>query len=252
MLNVKNLSGGYNAGFIVSNVNFNLNTGENLFFIGPNGSGKTTLFKIILGLITKTNGKVTLNGKAINKINDRAHHVGYIPQIHEQPFDYSVFEMVLMGRSSHINMFSTASKKDIAITKDAIEMLGITNLRHKSFNHLSGGEMKMVLIARAICQQAKIIVMDEPYANLDYKNQSQLSKAIKWLNNKGYSFIISTHNVAHIDTNSNSVLLKNGKQLGFGPSSKLLNNKSLTELFETPMIVTKIKSDNGDMQFVCT
>ena len=252
MLNVKNLSGGYGTSFLVTRIHFDLKPQENLFLIGPNGSGKTTLFKLILGLIDKNEGEISIDGKILNKPIDSAHRVAYIPQIHEQPFDYSVFEMVLMGRSSHINMFSNASTIDIKITENAIALLGITHLRDKSFNKLSGGEMKMVLIARSICQQAKIIVMDEPYANLDYKNQAQLSKAIHSLNKEGFSFIISTHNVSHINIKSSVLLIKNGKQIHFGAAYDILNNDTLTTLFETPMRINRINSENGDVQFVCT
>jgi iron complex transport system ATP-binding protein len=250
MLKITDLSGGYNDMPTVQNISFQVDTGENVYIIGPNGSGKTTLFKLVLNLLKKTSGCVLLDHKPKDNHYHIAKHIAYIPQSHEQPFDYTVFEMVLMGRASDIGMFSKPTVQDKKKAMGAIEMLDIVHLKDSIFNHLSGGEMKMALIARSICTNAKIIVMDEPFSNLDYKNCALINQTMFKLNSQGYSFLISTHNITRINCGANVLLLKDGKSQAFANAKDIINSEKISALYGTNLIVKQIETDDGQKEFI--
>jgi len=253
-LKIKKVSGGYPANLIIKNMSFELNSGDLLFVIGPNGSGKTTLFKLMLGLLKKKSGDIQIDdidGSKI-KVEDFSKKIAYIPQQHEPVFDYTVKEMVLMGRTCHLGMFSVPSKEDVKKADEAIEFLNISAFKDREYGKLSGGEMQMVLIARAICQQAKIIIMDEPMMNLDYKNQRAVLSAIELLLIQGYIIIMSTHNMIHTGFKKAKVLLiKEGANAGFGKAENILTKNNLEKVYDVPMDVVKTKDSQGKTRFIC-
>ena len=254
MLKVNRLSGGYSKTPMIKDISFSLSGGQLLFIIGQNGSGKTTLFKLILGLLDKSNGSVSIDGvdTATLSPKERAGKIAYIPQQHEPVFDYTVREMVMMGRTSHIGMFASPSKQDEAAVDAAIEMLNLEAFADREYSRLSGGEMQMVLIARAVCQQAKMIIMDEPMMNLDYRNQAMVASAVEHLQKQGYAILISTHNMVDIGfQNAYVLLIKNGRCVGFGSAAEMLNSDRLKAVYDIEMDVLKMEDSSGKKRFVC-
>ena len=194
-LEIINASCGYGKSTIVKDISMNIESGEILCLLGPNGVGKTTFFKTILGFLKLQAGKILLDGQDINKWSKKklAEAIGYVPQAHTPPFPFSVIDVIIMGRTAHIGMFESPSKKDKEIAEEAMNSLNISYLKDKIYTEISGGERQMVLIARALTQQPKILVMDEPTSNLDFGNQVKVLEEINKLSQKGLGIIMTSH-----------------------------------------------------------
>lgn len=240
---------------ILENVSFKLKEHDIMCLLGPNGTGKTTLLRCILGLNKIIAGSIAIEGKNISRINGskRAKVMAYVPQMTNMTFQYDGFEVVLMGRVSSQNLGAKFKKEDIALVDDIFKKLQIEDLKDKFFNQMSGGEKQMLLIARAIAQKSKIIVMDEPTASLDYGNQVKILKVIKDLAKEGYSILMTSHYPDHAFLACNKVaLLKGGSILGIGHPSDIVTTKTLTSLYETDVLVAdaKLPKDYEDVK-VC-
>ena len=199
VLEVRDLSFAYREWVVLRNVDFSLEKGELLGILGPNGVGKSTLFRCILGLEKSYSGTVLLDGENIKNQSPRlmARTIAYVPQTHYPSFNYSVMDMVLMGTAAQGKEWASPDARQKRNAEEALERLGIAEFRERDFVRLSGGEQQLVLVARALAQQARLLIMDEPTANLDYGNQIRVLRQIKALSGQGYSIIISTHNPEH-------------------------------------------------------
>lgn len=254
MLEVWALSGGYGRKEIINNISFNLNTGEILCILGPNGCGKTTLFKLILGFLPKTKGEIIIEGQNIKEWNKQklAHEVAYIPQAHTPAFDYRVIDMVLLGRSTHISPLSTPSKNDYNMAIKFLCLLNIKHLAEKQYTKISGGERQLVLIARALCQQAKILILDEPSANLDYANQQLVAGTITNLAQSNYTIILSTHSPEQPFQLAGKVLLmKNGRKIGFGAPKEILTSEKIKQVYGIDVEIVDIIDSANRRHSLC-
>ncbi|OBR93900.1 putative ABC transporter ATP-binding protein [Clostridium ragsdalei P11] len=198
-LEIKNVSCGYSTKVIVKNISMSVSSGEILCLLGPNGVGKTTFFKTILGFLKLKDGEILLDGENIHNWSRKqlAKNIGYVPQAHTPPFPYKVFDVVLMGRTAHLSMFSSPTKEDKNIAEEAIDSLNISYLKDKIYTEISGGERQMVLIARALAQQPKMLIMDEPTSNLDFGNQIKVLQQINKLSKRGLAVIMTSHYPNH-------------------------------------------------------
>jgi len=188
----------------------------------------------MLGLLIPTKGKVYLEKKDINSYKQKnlAKKIAYVPQNSFLPFSFSVLEVVITGRIAHQSLFSNYGKKNKEIALESLEIVGLSSLYDKPYNELSGGQKRLVLIARALAQEAKIFIMDEPVSGLDYGNQLRLLEHIKNLSQKGYTFIKSTHCPDHAFLVSNkSILIKDGKILSNGITHEVINQNSIKQLY---------------------
>lgn len=194
-LEIKNAVCGYGTKTIVRNISFSVQSGEILCLLGPNGVGKTTLFKSILGFLKLQSGEILLDGENIISWhkNKLAKAVGYVPQAHIPPFPFSVLDVVIMGRTAHMGMFASPTKEDREIAEEALETLGVSFLSKRIYTEISGGERQMVLIARALTQKPKLLIMDEPTANLDFGNQIRVLEQVNKLSRKGMGIIMTSH-----------------------------------------------------------
>lgn len=195
-LEVKNVSCGYAAKTVISDISLEMVCGESLCLLGPNGIGKTTFFKSILGLLKIQSGKILLNGENIDTWSrrKRATKMGYVPQAHTPPFPFKVIEVVTMGRTAHLSFFSSPAKSDREIAEEALNTLGISHLKDRTYTQISGGERQLVLIARALAQNPEFLIMDEPTANLDFGNQIKVLDQVKRLVRKSnIGVIMTTH-----------------------------------------------------------
>ena len=191
----QNLSCGYNRRSLMEDVSVSFETGRAVCILGPNGVGKSTFFKTILGFLKPVSGSIFIDERDIQTIprKELAKIIGYVPQIHGNPFPYSVRDIVLMGRASHLRLFAEPGRSDYRRCDEILEKLDILYLKDKLYSEISGGEQQMTLIARALVQEPEFIMMDEPTSNLDYGNQIQVLKRVVELKNSGKGVVMITH-----------------------------------------------------------
>ncbi|MDR0452664.1 MAG: ABC transporter ATP-binding protein [Treponema sp.] len=234
ILEVRGLDFSYGERAVLRDINFSLERGELLGMLGPNGVGKSTLFRCILGLEKRHSGTVLLGGENIKDKPPRlmAQAVAYVPQTHYPSFNYSVMDMVLMGTAAQGKEWASPDARQRRNARDALERLGIAEFGGRDFVKLSGGEQQLVLIARALAQQARLLVMDEPTANLDYGNQIRVLLQVKALSGQGYSIIMSTHNPEHAFLFAGRVLaLHDSRIAAAGPPADILTPELIRALY---------------------
>ncbi len=253
-LAAKNLAFGYRDRRVGSDVTLELAAGEVLCLLGPNGSGKTTLFKTLLGLLPPQAGTVLIDGRdARNVARDAiARQISYVPQAHGAFFPYSVSETVLMGRTAHLGLFSTPSAGDHTATAAAIERMGITHLADAIYTQISGGERQLALIARALAQEARVVIMDEPTANLDFGNQVRVLERIRALAGEGIGVLLSTHDPDHAFLCADRVaMLHQGQLVACGSADEVMTAENLQQIYGVAVAVAAVPLRSGDTRKVC-
>ncbi len=218
-----------------------LHAGEVTCVLGTNGSGKTTLFRTLLGLIPPVSGRVTLDGHPLHGWSRQAlaRRLAYVPQAHLPPFPWRVEEVVMMGRLAQRGPFSGPAPADRQAVAHALEAMGLGGFAGADYARLSGGQRQLVLIARALAQEAALIVMDEPAANLDFANRARLLARIGALAaQSGHGVVIATHEPDHaFALEARAVALRRGTLCGDGPARELLSGAFLSRLYGIPVAV---------------
>lgn len=215
-------------------VDLEVQPGEVLCLLGPNGCGKTTLFRTLLGLLPALGGEVMVGGHNLKTASrqDLARQAAYVPQAHAGVFAYLVEDVVLMGRAASLSQFATPSKRDRGIVEEVLDRLGIGHLRAQRYTEISGGERQLVLIARALAQQAPLLVMDEPTASLDFGNQIRVLRQIELLREQGMAVCLSTHQPEHALRVADRVaMMRAGRLLAVGAPRDVMTTDSLCHLY---------------------
>lgn len=229
---------GYHDRVVGEGLDVALKTGEVLALLGPNGGGKTTLLKTLLGLLPPKAGTVSLDGKPLDDyaLDARARVVAYVPQVHIGTFAFTVETVVLMGRTAHGNLFSRPSAHDRAVAHASLERFGIAHLGERPYTMISGGERQLVLLARALAQEPRFIVLDEPTASLDFGNQGKVMAEIKALAKSGHGVLFTTHDPNHaLRAADRAYLLRDGICIGNGPVGDVLTRARLEDLYRAPV-----------------
>ncbi|MDD2471866.1 MAG: ABC transporter ATP-binding protein [Dehalococcoidales bacterium] len=196
IIDVRNATFSYGRENVFENIDLEINAGEVFCLFGPNGCGKSTLILCMLGVLPLSNGQISLGNRNVRgmKPSEVAKVAAYIPQSHEKPFPYKAIDVVLMGRTAHTATFSPPSPADRKIAEEALEKVGIAEFRDRPYTQLSGGETQLVLVARALAQQTPILIMDEPTAHLDFRNELNfLETIVNLVKDSGLTIIMATH-----------------------------------------------------------
>ncbi len=244
MLELRALAFGFPGRTIGRDVSFSLAAGEILCVLGPNGGGKTTLFRTLLGLIRKHSGFIGLEGNAIENLSreEIARRAGYVPQGHSAYFAFTLREFVLMGRTSRLGAFAAPGKSDRQVAERALESLGIAQLADKPVTEVSGGERQLALVARALAQEPRLLVMDEPTAGLDFGNQIRVLGKISELAATGISILFSSHDPDHALLSAHrALLLGEGRALEIGAPQQVIRTETLKRLYGVDVQVVAIE-----------
>ena len=234
----RGLTIGYRDRVVGRGLDVSLAQNEVLALLGPNGSGKTTLLKTLLGLLKALAGEALIDGRPISTYSapERARRIAYVPQSHAPTFAFTVETVVLMGRTAHGSLFSRPSAADRQVTAHALERFGIAALKERPYTMISGGERQLVLLARALAQEPRFIVLDEPTASLDFGNQGKVMRELRALAAAGHGILFTTHDPNHaLRAADRAFLMRDGRRLAEGGVRDVLTRARLENLYGAPV-----------------
>jgi iron complex transport system ATP-binding protein len=244
-LSAQALDIGYRGHVVGRAISLALGPGEVLCLLGPNGAGKTTLFRTLLGLLRPLGGRVVVDGLALDRLKpiEIARRMAYVPQAHVTEFSYRVLDVVLMGRTARLKAFATPGAADERLARAKLADLGIDDLAEADFTRISGGQRQLALIARALAQEAPILVMDEPTASLDFGNQMMVLARIEALAAQGYGIVLSTHDPDHaLMVASRVAIIADGGLRAIGPPEEVVTAETLSAIYRTDVRVEQTPS----------
>lgn len=233
---------------VLRDVSFEVAVNQVVYVLGPNGCGKSTLFNCLSGVYAPQAGRVLLDGADLTHMaaRHRARHIGLVPQNHAAAFAYTARDMVLMGRAPHLGLFETPGRADSAAADAALDAVGLSDLAGRPFNELSGGERRLVTVARGLAQESDVLLLDEPDAYLDPKNQHLVQETIVALARQGHAFLISSHSPNNALLYGDRVLLlKSGQVTADGPPDAVLTAETLSAAYETVMQIIHVPGNDG-------
>lgn len=233
LIEARHLAIGYRGHRVGEDIELAVAAGEVLCLLGPNGGGKTTLFRTLLGVLPPLAGEVRVADRPLSEEprSELARRIGYVPQAHAGLFSFTVEDVVLMGRTARMGRFASPSAHDRVAARAALERLGIARLAERIYTEISGGERQLALIARALAQEAAILILDEPTASLDFGNQLRVLREIDALKRQGLAILMSTHQPEHaLRVADRLALLKNGRIVAQG-GRDLATAQTLAELY---------------------
>lgn len=254
LLELQNVCGGYGSGDVIKGMTCGVDASQILCLMGPNGCGKTTLFRLLLGSLPLSGGKILIDGRDAGQLSpkERSRLIAYIPQHHTPVFSYSVLDMVALGRAPHLGMLQSPGSRDRELAYAALEKVNIVHLADRRYTALSGGQRQLVLIARTICQSARIFVMDEPAASLDYANHQLVMDVTRELAKEGYCIVMSTHSLEHPASAASKILLMSeGRSTAFGAPGEILTPENLEKAYGIEMDVAAVVDRYGVRRTIC-
>ena len=241
----RGLSIGYGSTIVAADINLSLTTGQVTCLLGPNGVGKTTLFKTLLGLIPALAGTINIGGEDFAGLSRAqvARHMAYVPQAHPAAFAYTVLDLVIMGRTAYLGPFGQPSQHDYEKAMAALSALGIASLADRDSMRISGGQRQLALIARALAQEARVVIMDEPTASLDLGNRLLVLDRIREMAARGLAVLLSTHEPEQaFDIADHVAVLTPSKAFQTGPARTVLTPERLSELYGVALAVEATES----------
>ncbi len=253
MIEVKDATLGYRQGRtakeVLHHLSFTFEKGQLLCVLGSNGVGKTTLYRTMLGLLPLLGGQILIDGENLTEMSAKnlAKKIAYVPQYHNPPFPYRVFDVVLMGRGAHVSDVGTPSKEDYKIAEEMLEKMGISHLQDEIYTQISGGERQLVLIARALAQQTDYLLMDEPASSLDFGNQVRVLKEIRKLVDEGKGICLTSHNPEQVLLADRDVLAVAGDgKYKAGPASEVITEDLLRAVYGLEASIHRIQNRKGE------
>lgn len=260
LLSLKNVSFGYHAQQLIFNhISFDVKPGEVFCIIGPNGCGKTTLIDCILGINQPSSGHIDVSGMDSRKLKPKAFakNIAYVPQSHTKTFPYTVLDIVVMGRTYATKMFAAPNAGERHRAMESLEQVGLKGFENRLYTELSGGELQLVLIARALAQESQIMVLDEPTAHLDFRHELMVMEIITWLvKEKGLAIIMATHflNQAYYLENAGVAtrvaLMNQGSFKAIGTPTEVLTKDNLKDVFKIISSLGTTDEDGINQKFI--
>lgn len=225
---------------VLNAIDLTLAKGEILCLLGPNGTGKTTLLRCLIGAVRAERGTVRIDGETSATARQLARKMAYVPQAGGDSA-LSLLDTVLMGRTPHLRPLALPGRRDRDIALTALSQVGIAHLAQRAFNRVSGGERQLALIARALAQEPKVFLMDEPTASLDLGNQVRVLRTIRDLAAQGLSILFTSHQPEHaLLLGARVVTLADGRVAASGPAAEVLNSESLSGLYRTAIDIVAL------------
>jgi cobalamin transport system ATP-binding protein len=225
---------------IIDDVSLTLGAGEMLGVIGPNGSGKSTLLRLLSGVLRPERGEVRVLGRPLSEFSQRdiGRTIAVVPQDTVIEFPFSVTEVVLMGRAPHLGGFAFEGDRDLEVARAAMRRTGVLELADRSIHELSGGERQRVILARALAQEAPLLLLDEPGAFLDIRHEVEIYDLLRDLQQEGRTIVSVLHDLNLAALYCDRVmLLKSGRVVKTGPPDQVITYALLTEVYETEVYV---------------
>lgn len=248
---VRHLSFSYGAYRVLNDLSFYVPDGALVAVLGPNGVGKSTLFRCLLGLLRGYEGEILLNGRPRGEYSPRelARVAAYVPQSSAPTFSYTVFETVLMGTTAQLGLLEYPGRAERERAENALRRLEIEGLADRRIDQISGGEQQLVLLARALAQEARVLIMDEPTANLDYGNQQRVLQSIVKLTEQGYTVLLSTHHPDHALRYATHVLaLQDGTLAAYGETEDVLTAELVEKLYRFRVQIATMETGSGPVK----
>ena len=254
LLRIESGSFAYKGGpQILKDINIDVEKGEILAILGPNGAGKTTLLRCMMDMLHWQEGRSLLDGEDIRTMpaSKLWRKMAYVPQARSAAASYTAFQTVLLGRSSRIGAFSAPSDEDMAAAERVMKELGIWHLADKHCHEISGGELQMVLIARAMAGEPEVLVLDEPESNLDFKNQLVVLDAVSELASSGVACIFNTHYPAHaLQRAEKSLMLTKGGMYIYGPTRYVVSEDDIRSIFGVNAVIEEVRGGDESVRTI--
>ncbi|NNE27480.1 MAG: metal ABC transporter ATP-binding protein [Saprospiraceae bacterium] len=229
-IKVRGLSVSYGNKRVLTNIHLDLDAGGVYGVIGPNGAGKSTLFKAILGLIDTNAGSIEVLG---DKIHDARKQIAYVPQKDEVDWDFpaTVLDIVLMGRYPYKGIFNRLGKEDHQKAQEAMSKLGIEELSNRQIGKLSGGQQQRVFLARALCQEAEIFFLDEPFVGVDITTEERIIHILKELSKQGKTILVVHHDLSSVQNYFDKVILLNQRLIACGETNEVFTEENIAKAY---------------------
>ncbi|MBN2554837.1 MAG: ABC transporter ATP-binding protein [Anaerolineales bacterium] len=245
VVTLRNIQFQYNGSgsLVLKDFSLDITAGSVTSILGPNGSGKTTLLFVMLGMLIPQAGSVHFEGKPSAGFSRSAlsRLIGLVPQGERVSFNFTVFEYVLMGRAPHLGTLSTPSSEDEIVARQSLEQAGLVHLQHRAISALSSGERQLVTIARALAQQPRILLLDEPLTHLDLNNRSRVLALLRVLNQNGTTLVLTTHDPnAAVSLATHVVMMRNGERIASGRALEVLTTANLSVTYGLPIEITHV------------
>ena len=211
---------------------FEIPTGTISALVGVNGSGKSTLFKAIMGFVPVAKGSVSIFGNSVDKAL-KSNMIAYVPQAEEVDWSFPVLveDVVMMGRYGHMNFMRIPGEKDKRAVADALERVGMSDYRTRQIGELSGGQKKRVFLARALAQESRVILLDEPFTGVDVKTEEAIIKLLRTMREEGHVMLVSTHNLGSVPEFCDRTILIKETVLAFGLTTEIFTQENLERTF---------------------
>lgn len=235
-IDIENVTVAYHGKVALHSASLQLQSGSICGLVGMNGAGKSTLFKAIMGFVKPASGRILVNGLPIHKAQ-KTNTVAYVPQSEEVDWNFpvSVADVVMMGRYGYMNVLRIPGAKDKQAVRESLERVQMWDLRDRQIGELSGGQKKRTFFARALAQQAQVLLLDEPFAGVDVKTEKMLIDLLLQLRQLGHTILISTHDLASIKTFCDRVVLINRSILAYGNTADVFTPENISRAFDNSL-----------------
>ncbi|MCC3528636.1 MAG: metal ABC transporter ATP-binding protein [Microcoleus sp. PH2017_22_RUC_O_B] len=231
-IDIENVTVAYHGKVALHSASLQLKAGTICGLVGMNGAGKSTLFKAIMGFVKPNTGRILINGLPIRQVQ-KSNLVAYVPQSEEVDWNFpvNVFDVVMMGRYGYMNLLRIPGSIDKQAVRESLERVEMWPMRDRQIGELSGGQKKRTFFARALAQQAKVLLLDEPFAGVDIKTEKMMIDLLMELRQTGHTILVSTHDLESITTFCDQVVLINRSILAYGNTSEVFTEENLSRTF---------------------